>query len=151
MALRGLCLVHGGGKKCTFPDCQAKAIKYGKCIRHGGRRLCIVQDCDRAIYYRGLCARHEEYPLCNVDGCSQKSFSNKLQCSEHLNNSVPVISILYQQPIQMQMSSILNPWKMTSPTKKSISYQQTFQRTMIVDHSYCFSRSLFNNHKNDIK
>ena len=113
--LGGLCVSHGGGKKCSFADCQSQAKKQGKCFKHGGRIFCTVQNCARVAQIRGRCCRHGGFRRCNVDGCSQKKFSNKLKCLEHLNISVPAKSIPYHQPIEMTMKSILSLSDMTLP------------------------------------
>ena len=53
---RGLCRKHGGGKRCTEPDCDKAAGRGGKCSGHGAyfmRRMpCQIEGC-RKIAKKG--------------------------------------------------------------------------------------------------
>ena len=120
---RGLCWAHGGGKICTIQGCQTRARTKGKCDQHGGRNFCTVPDCGRVAQFRGHCYRHGGYRLCNVDGCTQRTFSNKARCPDHLPRASSK-SISYQQTFQHTMESILNP--MTPVTSQRIIIRAKF-------------------------
>ncbi|KAE9156228.1 hypothetical protein PF004_g32670, partial [Phytophthora fragariae] len=52
---RGLCIRHGGGKRCSVEDCNCRAQNRGLCWKHGGYTRCTVEGCTKRAKSRGIC------------------------------------------------------------------------------------------------
>ena len=74
---RGLCGKHGGGTRCTEPDCDKAAVKGGKCSGHGGysseayfmnRMPCQIEGCCK-IAQKGVYCQEHAGDFCSVEGC----------------------------------------------------------------------------------
>ncbi|KAF0691147.1 Aste57867_17571 [Aphanomyces stellatus] len=69
---RGLCVKHGGKRRCAVPDCD-QHVKGGRyCIQHGGhsaKRFCSVVGCDKQAHAKGRCVAHGGGQKCKVNGC----------------------------------------------------------------------------------
>ncbi len=75
----GLCVIHGGGLRCTVVGCDKGAAaggKVGYCLAHGGGPgpRCTVNGCGKAAARGGavgLCVDHGGGPRCTADGCDK--------------------------------------------------------------------------------
>ena len=56
---RGLCRIHGGGRKCKREGCEKRDQKRGLCAKHGGVDICIVQDCGNVARVAQRCNKHK--------------------------------------------------------------------------------------------
>ncbi|KAI9909101.1 hypothetical protein PsorP6_014689 [Peronosclerospora sorghi] len=55
---RGLCIRHGGGKRCSVDGCNCRAQNRGLCWKHGGYTRCTVEGCTKRAKSRGICWSH---------------------------------------------------------------------------------------------
>lgn len=57
----GLCVAHGGGRRCANAGCD-KAVqtggKPGRCFAHGGGKRCIYNNCSSGAVRQNYCRRH---------------------------------------------------------------------------------------------
>lgn len=57
----GLCVSHGGGRRCGVPNCT-RAVQTGgvdgRCFAHGGGKRCIVSNCSRGVVRENFCREH---------------------------------------------------------------------------------------------
>ncbi|KAG3067871.1 hypothetical protein PC122_g17206 [Phytophthora cactorum] len=60
---------------CKEPDCDKYVVDHGLCIRHGGGKRCNVEGCNCRAQNRGLCWKHGGYTICKYDGCSKIAVS----------------------------------------------------------------------------
>ncbi|EGZ10145.1 hypothetical protein PHYSODRAFT_523571 [Phytophthora sojae] len=67
----GCCFPHGGGPRCTVPDCNKKRVLKGLCIAHGGYRECKIDGCCRRSYTKGLSSGKRKRNLCKEPGCTK--------------------------------------------------------------------------------
>ena len=69
---RCLCTKHGGGPRCTEPDCEKAALRGGKCSGHGANALkrmpCQIEGCCR-IAQKGVYCQEHAGDYCSVEGC----------------------------------------------------------------------------------
>ncbi|MDD9952605.1 MAG: hypothetical protein OXT67_13675 [Zetaproteobacteria bacterium] len=65
------CKAHGGGKRCRFEGCGKFALSGGACVSHGGGKRCAVEGCLKVVQLRGLCAAHGGGQRCAVEGCTR--------------------------------------------------------------------------------
>ncbi|KAE8955645.1 hypothetical protein PR001_g32016 [Phytophthora rubi] len=78
---RGLCIRHGGGKRCSV-DCNCRAQNRGLCWKHGGYTRCTVEGCTKRAKSRGICWSHGGGTRCKHGGCSKIAVSHGL-CWAH--------------------------------------------------------------------
>eukprot|EP00397_Hematodinium_sp_SG-2012_P018465 GEMP01018918.1.p1 GENE.GEMP01018918.1~~GEMP01018918.1.p1 ORF type:complete len:513 (+),score=126.34 GEMP01018918.1:66-1604(+) len=100
-----LCKRHGGGPRCTVPQCPNASIGHvevdddfgpagDRCRRHRGARICCVPGCDTASFavvqqadHWGepgpRCKRHGGGGRCNVKGCSNCAAGRVQRDDEH--------------------------------------------------------------------
>ncbi|POM59796.1 hypothetical protein PHPALM_31423 [Phytophthora palmivora] len=57
-------------KLCAFPQCTSNAVTRGLCISHGGGRRCQRKGCTRGAQSKGLCVAHGGGRICRAAGCS---------------------------------------------------------------------------------
>ena len=71
-ASRSLCVKHGGGPRCSEPDCDKAAQKGGKCSGHGATALmrmpCQIEGCCK-IAQKGVYCQEHTGDFCSVEGC----------------------------------------------------------------------------------
>ncbi|KAG6389705.1 hypothetical protein SASPL_151178 [Salvia splendens] len=69
------CKAHGGGRRCQHLGCTKSAEgRTDHCIRHGGGRRCSHDDCTRASRGRsGLCIRHGGGKRCKIENCAKSA------------------------------------------------------------------------------
>ncbi|OQS02985.1 hypothetical protein THRCLA_04696 [Thraustotheca clavata] len=67
----GLCVSHGGGKKCRFEGCANGYQRGGYCRKHGGGSRCTVPGCNKVDAGGGLCRGHGGGKRCTIDGCQK--------------------------------------------------------------------------------
>ena len=71
---RGLCKKHGGGKRCSEPDCDKAAVKGEWCSGHGGNALtrmpCQIEGCCK-IAKKGVYCQEHAGDFCSVEGCDK--------------------------------------------------------------------------------
>ncbi|RLN48594.1 hypothetical protein BBJ29_008541 [Phytophthora kernoviae] len=79
---RGLCIRHGGGKRCSVEDCNCRAQNRGLCWKHGGYTRCTVEGCTKRAKSRGICWSHGGGTRCKHGGCSKIAVSHGL-CWAH--------------------------------------------------------------------
>uniref|UniRef100_M4B250 WRKY19-like zinc finger domain-containing protein n=1 Tax=Hyaloperonospora arabidopsidis (strain Emoy2) TaxID=559515 RepID=M4B250_HYAAE len=79
---RGLCISHGGGRRCQRKDCTRGAQSKGLCVAHGGGRICRAAGCSNIQRSMGLCIRHGGGRRCSVKGC-QKGVVRQDLCTAH--------------------------------------------------------------------
>ncbi|KAG6617046.1 WRKY transcription factor 19 [Phytophthora cinnamomi] len=71
----GLCIRHGGGKRCNVEGCNCRAQNRGLCWKHGGYTICKVDGCAKRAKSRGICWSHGGGTRCKTDGCSKIAVS----------------------------------------------------------------------------
>lgn len=79
---RGLCISHGGGRRCQRKGCTRGAQSKGLCVAHGGGRICHAAGCSNIQRSMGLCIRHGGGRRCSVKGC-QKGVVRQDLCTAH--------------------------------------------------------------------
>uniref|UniRef100_M4BQU9 WRKY19-like zinc finger domain-containing protein n=1 Tax=Hyaloperonospora arabidopsidis (strain Emoy2) TaxID=559515 RepID=M4BQU9_HYAAE len=79
---RGLCIRHGGGKRCSVDDCNCRAQNRGLCWKHGGYTRCTVDGCTKRAKSRGICWSHGGGTRCKHGACSKIAVSHGL-CWAH--------------------------------------------------------------------
>ncbi|GLE00410.1 hypothetical protein PINS_up009167 [Pythium insidiosum] len=79
---RGLCISHGGGRRCQRKGCTRGAQSKGLCVAHGGGRICKAKGCSNIQRSMGLCIRHGGGKRCSVPGC-QKGVVRQDLCTAH--------------------------------------------------------------------
>lgn len=70
---QGLCIAHGGGRRCAVEGCEKSSQGGNMCIKHGGGKRCSVSDCNKAAQTNSLCKAHGGGPRCQIDGCDKSS------------------------------------------------------------------------------
>ncbi|CEG41419.1 uncharacterized protein PHALS_11768 [Plasmopara halstedii] len=65
----GLCIRHGGGKRCSIEECNSRAQNRGLCWKHGGYTICTVEACTKRAKSRGICWSHGGGTRCKEEGC----------------------------------------------------------------------------------
>nr|CCA19628.1 conserved hypothetical protein [Albugo laibachii Nc14]CCA22878.1 conserved hypothetical protein [Albugo laibachii Nc14] len=78
----GLCIRHGGGRRCSVIDCNRGAQAQGRCKSHGGGTRCKVIGCTRSNQGGGFCRSHGGGKLCTYPGC-KKGIQRRGYCSAH--------------------------------------------------------------------
>ena len=87
---RGLCKKHGGGGRCSEPDCDKAAWRGGKCSGHGGyssegyfmtRMPCEIEGCCKIAKKGVYCQVHAE-DFSSVEGCDKIALRHGL-CIAH--------------------------------------------------------------------
>ncbi|ETL95227.1 hypothetical protein L917_06947 [Phytophthora nicotianae] len=71
----GLCIRHGGGKRCNVEGCNCRAQNRGLCWKHGGYTRCTVEGCTKRAKSRGICWSHGGGTRCKFEGCSKIAVS----------------------------------------------------------------------------
>ncbi|KAG1705921.1 hypothetical protein DVH05_002485 [Phytophthora capsici] len=71
----GLCIRHGGGKRCSIEGCNCRAQNRGLCWKHGGYTICKVEGCSKRAKSRGICWSHGGGTRCKFDGCCKIAVS----------------------------------------------------------------------------
>lgn len=66
---KGLCVRHGGGKKCMLRDCNKGAQAGGYCRQHGGGARCQIDGCKKFDAGRGFCRAHGGGKRCQEKNC----------------------------------------------------------------------------------
>uniref|UniRef100_A0AAV1V4T2 WRKY19-like zinc finger domain-containing protein n=1 Tax=Peronospora matthiolae TaxID=2874970 RepID=A0AAV1V4T2_9STRA len=79
---RGLCIGHGGGKRCAVVGCTSSAKNLGVCWKHGGSTQCTMDGCENRAKSRGVCWSHGGGRKCSDGSCSKTAVSNGL-CWAH--------------------------------------------------------------------
>jgi hypothetical protein len=79
---KGLCISHGGGRRCQRKGCTRGAQSKGLCVAHGGGRICKMKGCSNIQRSMGLCIRHGGGKRCSVPGC-QKGVVRQDLCTAH--------------------------------------------------------------------
>jgi hypothetical protein len=85
---RGVCVAHGGGKRCQYPDGCGKSSEGATpfCIAHGGGKRCRYPDgCDKsALGATPFCAAHGGGKRCQYpDGCDKIALGTTSFCRAH--------------------------------------------------------------------
>lgn len=70
---QGLCIAHGGGRRCVVDGCEKSSQGGNMCIKHGGGKRCRVSGCNKAAQTNSLCKGHGGGPRCQVNGCDKSS------------------------------------------------------------------------------
>ncbi|CAH0476788.1 unnamed protein product [Peronospora belbahrii] len=79
---QGLCVRHGGGKRCQTLGCTSRAKYQGRCWKHGGSVKCKVAGCINRAKSRGFCWSHGGGTKCKAESCEKIAISNSL-CWAH--------------------------------------------------------------------
>jgi ribosomal protein L12E/L44/L45/RPP1/RPP2 len=79
------CKAHGGGRRCQTLGCTKSAEgKTDYCIGHGGGRRCTHEGCSKAARGRsGLCIRHGGGKRCQIEGCTKSAEGYSGLCISH--------------------------------------------------------------------
>ncbi|CAI5744435.1 unnamed protein product [Peronospora destructor] len=75
---QGLCVRHGGGKRCQTLGCTSRAKHRGRCWKHGGSTQCKVPRCNNRAKSRGFCWSHGGGTKCKAENCEKIAISNGL-------------------------------------------------------------------------
>ncbi|GFZ06409.1 hypothetical protein Acr_18g0005790 [Actinidia rufa] len=81
----GFCKGHGGGRRCQYLGCTKSAEgRTDYCIGHGGGRRCSQQGCTRAARGKsGLCIRHGGGKRCKMENCGKSAEGISGLCISH--------------------------------------------------------------------
>ncbi|CAK4079032.1 unnamed protein product [Aphanomyces euteiches] len=79
---KGMCKVHGGGRRCKVDGCMKSAQTGHLCIAHGGGKPCRMEGCPKTAQSRGLCKQHGGGVRCKFEGCT-KSCQSGGYCRGH--------------------------------------------------------------------
>ncbi|KAF0684902.1 Aste57867_23146 [Aphanomyces stellatus] len=79
---KGMCKVHGGGRRCKVEGCMKSAQTGHLCIAHGGGKPCRMEGCPKTAQSRGLCKQHGGGVRCKFEGCT-KSCQSGGYCRGH--------------------------------------------------------------------
>ncbi|KAF4133603.1 hypothetical protein GN958_ATG16940 [Phytophthora infestans] len=79
---KGLCVRHGGGKRCTAEGCSSRAKHFGRCWKHGGSMECKSHGCSNRAKSRGYCWSHGGGAKCKTEACDKIAISNGM-CWAH--------------------------------------------------------------------
>lgn len=79
------CKAHGGGRRCQQLGCTKSAEgRTEYCISHGGGRRCSHENCSRAARGKsGLCIRHGGGKRCKMENCSKSAEGISGLCISH--------------------------------------------------------------------
>lgn len=78
------CKAHGGGKRCQAGGCTKSAQGVTDfCAAHGGGKQCSVEKCGKLARPGGLCVTHGGGKRCNANGCTKGAQSNSGFCRAH--------------------------------------------------------------------
>ena len=82
---RGLCVQHGGGKRCSVNACPKSAVSGSKlCRQHGGGKACAVDSCStKAVGGYDKCQRHGGGRVCMEMNCSRPARGGYKHCIRH--------------------------------------------------------------------
>ncbi|CEG40242.1 uncharacterized protein PHALS_10454 [Plasmopara halstedii] len=69
--VKGMCKLHGGGRRCKVEGCMKSAQTGHLCIAHGGGKPCNVEGCPKTAQSRGLCKQHGGGVRCKYEGCTK--------------------------------------------------------------------------------
>ncbi|TDH70073.1 hypothetical protein CCR75_006769 [Bremia lactucae] len=69
--VKGMCKLHGGGRRCKIDGCMKSAQTGHLCIAHGGGKPCNVEGCPKTAQSRGLCKQHGGGVRCKFQGCTK--------------------------------------------------------------------------------
>ncbi|GMF28870.1 unnamed protein product [Phytophthora lilii] len=69
--VKGMCKLHGGGRRCKVEGCMKSAQTGHLCIAHGGGKPCNVEGCPKTAQSRGLCKQHGGGVRCKFEGCTK--------------------------------------------------------------------------------
>ncbi|DBA04428.1 TPA: hypothetical protein N0F65_010024 [Lagenidium giganteum] len=69
--IKGMCKLHGGGRRCKVEGCMKSAQTGHLCIAHGGGKPCNVDGCPKTAQSRGLCKQHGGGVRCKFEGCTK--------------------------------------------------------------------------------
>uniref|UniRef100_M4BCD9 WRKY19-like zinc finger domain-containing protein n=1 Tax=Hyaloperonospora arabidopsidis (strain Emoy2) TaxID=559515 RepID=M4BCD9_HYAAE len=69
--IKGMCKLHGGGRRCKVDGCMKSAQTGHLCIAHGGGKPCSVEGCPKTAQSRGLCKQHGGGVRCKFEGCTK--------------------------------------------------------------------------------
>ncbi|CAD6251197.1 unnamed protein product [Miscanthus lutarioriparius] len=81
----GLCIKHGGGKRCQKPNCTKSAEgRSGMCIAHGGGRCCQYAGCGKGAQgSTNFCKAHGGGKRCTHPDCSKGAEGSTPFCKAH--------------------------------------------------------------------
>ncbi|GFP91333.1 probable WRKY transcription factor 19 [Phtheirospermum japonicum] len=79
------CKSHGGGRRCHHLGCTKSAEgRTDHCIGHGGGRRCHHEGCTRAARGKtGMCIRHGGGKRCKVENCTKSAEGVSGVCIAH--------------------------------------------------------------------
>nr|CCA17593.1 conserved hypothetical protein [Albugo laibachii Nc14] len=69
--IKGMCKLHGGGRRCKVEGCMKSAQTGHLCIAHGGGKPCSIDGCPKTAQSRGLCKQHGGGVRCKFEGCTK--------------------------------------------------------------------------------
>ena len=80
----GLCIAHGGGRRCEAEGCTRGARDKHLCSAHGGGRRCIIEGCGKAaVGGSPQCTSHGGGRRCGFEGCGKSAQSATAFCVRH--------------------------------------------------------------------
>lgn len=79
------CKAHGGGRRCQHLGCTKSAEgRTDYCIGHGGGKRCSHEGCTRAARGKsGLCIRHGGGKRCKIENCTKSAEGIAGLCISH--------------------------------------------------------------------
>ncbi|KAF5191120.1 F22C12.10 [Thalictrum thalictroides] len=79
------CKAHGGGRRCQYLGCtKSSEGRTDYCIAHGGGRRCNHEGCTRAARGKsGLCIRHGGGKRCRMENCTRSAEGLSGLCISH--------------------------------------------------------------------
>lgn len=83
--MTNMCMKHGGGARCTYPECQTGAVgSTNLCIAHGGGRRCAYSECQNgAVGSTDLCRAHGGGNRCGHPDCKKSALGTTERCMAH--------------------------------------------------------------------
>ncbi|KAL2527380.1 loricrin-related [Abeliophyllum distichum] len=79
------CKAHGGGRRCQYLGCTKSAEgRTDYCIGHGGGRRCTHEGCPHAARGKtGFCIRHGGGKRCKIENCTKSAEGISGLCISH--------------------------------------------------------------------
>ena len=79
------CKTHGGGRRCRHAGCdKSAAVPTDFCKRHGGGKRCIAEGCDKSAQgSTNFCKGHGGGRRCKFEGCVKSAADSTDFCKRH--------------------------------------------------------------------
>ena len=108
------CVEHGGGRRCTYPDCNSNVAKGPLCVTHTNCKTCQADGCETFIQINSVMRQGHSW-MCHHPGCKASRASGSF-CTRHAGDRVArcrpmseIRSMWWQMPSARRWSSLSAP------------------------------------------